>query len=178
MQLIIFSGLPGAGKSRLAEAVGRALGIPVFAKDWLEGALKRHGIDHAVDPSGNPQPLGYIGYELLTTLATRQLELGQSVILDSVASTPAIREQWRVLAAEYSARWQVVECVCSDEPLHQSRLAARQRGIPNWHELDWAEVERVKAYYALWDEERLVVDAVQPFEHNLEAVLAYLRAEN
>src|SRR6476661_7271178 len=39
MKLIVFSGLPGTGKSRLAEAVGRARGIPVFAKDWLEATL-------------------------------------------------------------------------------------------------------------------------------------------
>lgn len=36
MQFIVFTGLPGTGKSSLAEAVGRQLGIPVFAKDWLE----------------------------------------------------------------------------------------------------------------------------------------------
>ena len=35
-QLISFTGLPGAGKSSLAEAVARELGHPVFAKDWLE----------------------------------------------------------------------------------------------------------------------------------------------
>jgi SpoVK/Ycf46/Vps4 family AAA+-type ATPase len=41
LKLIIFSGLPGTGKSALAEAVGRELGIPVFAKDWLEATLLR-----------------------------------------------------------------------------------------------------------------------------------------
>ena len=41
MKLIVFSGLPGTGKSALAEAVGRELGIPVFAKDWLEATLLR-----------------------------------------------------------------------------------------------------------------------------------------
>jgi len=33
MKLIVFSGLPGTGKSSLEEVVGRDLGIPVFAKD-------------------------------------------------------------------------------------------------------------------------------------------------
>ena len=39
MKLIIFSGLPGTGKSTLAEAIGQNLGISVFAKDWLEATL-------------------------------------------------------------------------------------------------------------------------------------------
>lgn len=174
MQFIVFSGLPGAGKTRLAEAAGRSLCIPVFAKDWLEGVLKLYGIDHACDLSGQRQQLGYVGYELLTTLALRQLQFEQSVILDSAASTRSIRDKWRGMAQEYSARWRVIECICSDEALHRARLADRHRGIPNWSELQWSDVERVKAYYAPWDEERLVVDAVQPFETNLDAVLNYL----
>ncbi len=174
MHFVVFAGLPGTGKTRLAEAVGRWHNIPVFAKDWLEGVLKQHGITHAFDPSGQQQPLGYVGYELLTTLATRQLQLGQSVILDSVASTSSIRARWRALAAEYSAQWRVVECICSDESLHRARLESRQRSIPHWNELEWSEVERVKSYYAEWDEDRLLVDAVQPFETNLKTVLDYL----
>jgi hypothetical protein len=34
-RMIVFSGLPGAGKSTMAEATGRQLRVPVFAVDWL-----------------------------------------------------------------------------------------------------------------------------------------------
>lgn len=176
MHFVVFAGLPGSGKSRLAESVGKLLNMPVFAKDWLEGVLKQYGIHHAVDVSGMQQPLGYVGYELLTTLALRQLQLGQSVILDSVVSPPTIRDRWRNLASEYASQWRVIECICSDENLHRSRLESRQRNIPNWHELEWSDVERVKSYYTGWEEERLIVDAVEPFESNLKAVLHYIGA--
>jgi hypothetical protein len=36
-RLIVLSGLPGVRKSTLAEEAGRALGVPVFAVDWLLG---------------------------------------------------------------------------------------------------------------------------------------------
>jgi hypothetical protein len=39
VQLIIFTGLPGSGKSSIAEAAARELGLPVFAKDWLEATF-------------------------------------------------------------------------------------------------------------------------------------------
>ena len=65
-QLIVFSGLPGTGKSSLADAVGREMDIPVFAKDWLEATLRRCGLDERNLPKG----LGYVGYELLITLAS------------------------------------------------------------------------------------------------------------
>jgi len=34
---IVMTGLLGTGKSSIAESVGQALGVPVFAKVWLEG---------------------------------------------------------------------------------------------------------------------------------------------
>jgi predicted kinase len=174
MRLIVFSGLPGAGKSSIAEVVARKLGIPVFAKDWLEATLVRCQLQ----PIEHGPPLGSAGYELLTTLAERQLQLGQSVILDSVASTLSIRMTWRALAQSYQAEWRVIECICPDEGVHRERMKVRQRHIPGWHELDWSEVERVKAYYAPWDEERLILDAVNPLEENIAAALRYLRSDS
>ena len=169
MKLIIFSGLPGAGKSTLAEETARKLGIPVFAKDWLEASL----LTSEMSPANPQKPLGSAGYQLLSMLARRQLLLGQSAILDSVASTLSIRAAWRELARQFGADWRVIECVCSDENLHRSRLSARKREIPGWPELEWSEVQRVKSYYAAWDEAHLVLDTVEPFEQNLLKALTY-----
>lgn len=171
MKLIVFSGLPGTGKSAIAEAVGRKLGIPVFAKDWLEGSL----LNSNVISGDKKNDLGWVGYNLLTTLAERQLILGQSVILDSVASTESIRREWKGLSSRYNSDWRVIECICSDITLHQERLKGRQRGIPGWHELEWSDVERVRSYYALWDEDRLVLDVICPFDENLSAALDYCK---
>lgn len=170
MKLIVFSGLPGTWKTALAEAVGRKLGIPVFAKDWLEATLLRCELV----PSNEGKPLGSAGYQLLTTLAEHQLRLGQSVMLDSVASTESIRSSWKQLAAQYEADWLVIECICSDESLHRARLKKRHRHIPDWHELDWADVETVKSYFLPWEETRLVVDAVLPVDENLKTILDWL----
>ncbi len=171
MQLIVFTGLPGTGKSTIAEAVARELRIPVFAKDWLEATLRRSEL-RASDDKKN---LGYVGYELLTMLAERQLMLQQSVILDGVASMENIRAQWRALAEKYHAQWCVIECVWSDENAHRVHLANRQRNIPGWHELEWGEVERVKAYYMQWNEERLILDAAYPLETNVACAIQYLK---
>jgi predicted kinase len=169
MKLIVFSGLPGTGKSMLAENLARNLTVPVFAKDWLEATILRSGLTFAVIEN----QLGITSYNLLTTLAERQLMLDQSVILDSVASTTAIRDTWRQLANQYRAEWRVIECFCSDETLHRSRLQTRRRNIPGWHELTWSDIQKVKGYYATWEEEHLTLDMTYPFEENYAKAKSY-----
>jgi hypothetical protein len=49
------------------------------------------------------------------------------------------------------------------------------RGIPGWYELTWADVEGVRSRYEPWTDDRLVIDAVRPFDENVSSVLSYLR---
>jgi adenylylsulfate kinase-like enzyme len=41
--VVVCSGLPGTGKSRLAEGIARGLGISVFSVAWVLGALAPFG---------------------------------------------------------------------------------------------------------------------------------------
>ena len=167
-RLIVFSGLPGTGKSTLAEAAGRQRGVPVFAMDWLLGSLTPFG-GYRLDE------LLKIGAEMLTTLAFRQLELGQSAILDFPAEDLATRARWRSLARTAGAGFRVIVCTCSDRKLHRIRLEHRERGIPGWHEGgNWANVERRLAEFPPWTGEVLTIDAVQPLAQNLATVLQYV----
>jgi predicted kinase len=153
-----------------AKRARRTLNIPAFAKDRLEAALWRSGITRELNS-------GWAGYELLTVLAESQLRLRQSAILDCVLAKEDLRRRWRELAAQHGAGFFPIECVCSDEVVHRARLDGRQRGIPGWYELDWAEVERVRGYYEPWQTERLVVDSAREVEENFTAVMCYLRIE-
>ena len=167
-RLIVFSGLPGSGKSTLADAAGRRLRIPVFAVDWLLGALTPFGGQHL---DGNWEA----GSELLTTLALRQLTLGQSAILDYPAEEPAIRTRWRSLAQRAGADFKVIVCVCGDPGVHRTRLEARERGIAGWHDAgNWADVQRRRAGFPPWTGEVLTIDTTRPREAGLAAVLDYL----
>lgn len=167
-RLIAFSGLPGVGKSTLADAVGSSLGIPVFAVDWLLGALTPFGGRHFEDLLG-------IGGELLTTLALRQLTLNQSAILDHPGEDVADRGRWAGLAQRAGAEFVAVHCVCSDQDVHRSRLEGRTRGIPGWHDAGaWPNVERRRARFPPWPDGTLVVDTIAAHEENLAAVLERL----
>jgi predicted kinase len=166
-RLIVFGGVPGSGKSTLADAVGRQLSIPVFAVDWLLGALTPFGgrhFDRLLD----------LGYEQLTTLAVRQLSLGQSAILDAPVEDVAVRQRWLSLATAAGASFTAVLSSCPDLELHRSRLASRDRGIPGWHQgADWADVRRRIEAFPPWPN-ALLIDSTQPLAANLATVLARL----
>jgi hypothetical protein len=167
MQLIVFAGLPGTGKSTLAETLGTTLATPVFALDWLLGALQPFAVL-------TPANAADVGMALLTTLVRRQLQLRQGAIVDHPTHTRLLREQWRTLAALEQIPVAFIEVICSDPQLHRQRLEGRTRHIPGWHEVTWSHVARMAAQYEPWDGERLVIDSVAPLAPNLQTVLTAL----
>jgi predicted kinase len=166
--LIIVGGLPGSGKSTIAEQAARMIHGALIAKDVVEATLGRSGI-------GREANSGWAGYEVLNSLADAQLRVGGSAVLDSVAAYDRLRDGWREIGRRHGATVQEVECICSDERSHRSRIEARQRNIPGWYELTWQEIEDVRSRYEPWRGEHLVLDAVRPLEDNLAALEAYLR---
>jgi predicted kinase len=168
-QVVVFSGLPGTGKSTMAELVARELGAPAFAGDWLLGALKPHGVLNGLERS----TFLAMYYDLLATLMNRQLMLGQSAVMDCLINDD-LADRWSKSARQYGAQLHVVECVCSDEAEHRRRLETRSRDIPGWHEVGWAHVERMRTEYPPLTFQHLTLDAVQSVDQNREKVLNYL----
>ena len=169
--LIVVCGLPGTGKSTIADALGEALATPVFSKDQLEASLWGSGVTADHDS-------WQVAEDLLGTLAEQQLKRSLSAILDTVAGRQGSRETWRSIAALHRSPFVVIECVCSDEGLHRSRVSGRTRGIPGWYELSWEDVERSRSHYEPWEDgHRLILNAVRPLNENIAAAIEYLGRE-
>ena len=165
--LILFSGLPGTGKTTLARRVAQALGAPLFAKDRLQSVLWVHGTADRATADG---------YHLLLDQADEQLALGISVVLDAVFPLPGFREQAREIAARHGARFRVVYCFCSDEAAWRARMAGRRQLVPHWAPVGWEEVERLAALYTPWAPgTALPVDACDGVDENLARVLKWIR---
>ena len=164
--LVVFTGLPGTGKSAIAEAIARELGAPVFSVDPLEATLLRLGITRE-------QRSDVAAYALAHTLADGQLARGQSAVIDAVNGVPAVREQWEALARRWDAPLVWIKTICSDEAAHRARVEGRNRGIEGFvHEPTWDDVEQVRAtWYEPFAGEALVLDAVDPLDENISRAL-------
>jgi predicted kinase len=167
MQLILMGGLPGSGKSTVAEGVARALNLAILSADPVEAVMRRAGLPES--------QTGVASYLVLEAVADEQLKLGHSVIIDAVNPVEPARAMWRALAQKHAADLKIIECVCRDETLHRARVEARVRAIPGLPELTWQRVERRKADHDPWTDPRLLLETDTAAPQTLvAAALAYL----
>ena len=171
--LIVTAGLPGAGKSTIAEVVGNRIGAPVVSVDPIESAILSAGIDA-------DQPTGLAAYLVAETIAEAVLSGGGSVIVDAVNAVEPAREQWVKLAARQQTPIKFVEVICSDPELHRERLASRGRRLAHLAEPTWHAVEQSVDEWEAWTGAtgavaRITLDSVQPLGVNVDHALAFLQ---
>jgi predicted kinase len=165
--LIVISGLPGTGKSALADALATELGAIVLSVDPIEAAMLRSGIERSF-------ATGLAAYAVVSAIAEPALRRGQPVIVDAVSAVREAKDWWPDLAGRTGTALAIVECVCSDAAVHRERLAGRRRGLEPFPEPTWDDVERTAREWVPWDRERVVVDAVQPLDRNVAAARAWI----
>jgi predicted kinase len=165
--LVVVAGLPGAGKSALANDLGRVLVVAVLSVDPVEAAMWRAGVAH-------DQPTGLAAYLVVEALAAEQLSLGHDVIVDAVNDVEPARDQWRQLARRAATQLCFVEVRCSDPHEHRRRLESRHRDIEGFPEPTWGAVEARRAGFDAWPDDRLTLDSLQPRERNLQVAVAYV----
>lgn len=172
--LVVTAGLPGTGKSTIAEAVGHRIGAPVVSVDPIESAILSAGID-------SDQPTGLAAYLVAETIAEAVLSGGGSVIIDAVNAVGPAREQWVKLAAREQTPIKFLEVICSDGELHRTRLGKRDRRLAHLAEPSWHAVEQSLDEWEAWAGAsgavaRITLDSVRPLEVNVEHALAFLES--
>ncbi len=146
--LIIFGGLPGAGKSTIAQLVVRRIHAMLLRIDVIEQAMR--------EALALPDDVRDSGYRVGFALAEANLELGLTVVADSVNPIGSTREGWRAVARSAGTPALEVEVVCSDVVEHRRRVESRSAGISGLRLPDWDQV--LGRSYEPWPTADIVVD--------------------
>ena len=147
-RLIVFSGLPGSGKSSIASGVARRIGAVWLRIDSIEQAIRNSGV-----AAGS---LDEAGYRAAFSVAEDNLRLGNDVVGNSVNPWRLSRNAWRDAGLRAGARVIEVETVCTDLDEHRRRIETRASEVPGLILPDWQAVSGRD--YHPWDRDRLIID--------------------
>lgn len=144
--LYILSGLPGSGKTTLAEMLARRLHTVFLRIDTIEQALRDLC---AIEVRGE-------GYRLAYRVAADNLRLGMSVVADSCNPLQLTRREWKRVAIESYASYVNIQVVCSDHKEHRRRIEMRRSTVPGLRLPSWSEVDNRE--YERWTTGRIFID--------------------
>lgn len=159
--LIVFSGLPGTGKTTLAKALAADLEAVYLRIDSIEQALRNSGaLRQDVDASG---------YQVANAIALDNLKAGRHVIADCVNPVAQSRQAWADTAAEAGCALLNVKIICSDLDQHRQRVESRASDVPGLRVPDWQSV--MAHEYQPWAHAPLTLDTARL---SVQAALALL----
>jgi len=163
-ELIIFSGLPGTGKSTLAMTLARELRYPLLCIDDVIGEV----------PENAGIPFWDSRVAILLDLLETQLKLRLDVIVDSVFMNMD-RHHAQELARKYNARFLPVYVFISDENVWKERVENRFYELKHPEVATWERIQHQRQHFRKWEPgTALFIDSLQPFEQNYEKVLGFV----
>ncbi len=146
--LIIFSGLPGVGKTTIARKLASEIGGVHVRIDSIEDTIR--------DSGALAGPMTDVGYRVAYAIAEDNLRVGRTVIADSVNPLTLTRRSWVDVARRAHAQAFEVEIRCSNGKEHRSRVETRIRDFPGSWQVKWDEV--LSREYEPWDHAHIVID--------------------
>lgn len=180
MQFFIqMSGVPGAGKTTVATALGQRLGAVVIDHDVTKSALLAAQVPADI--------AGGVSYAVLNALARHLLSQGHSVIFDSPCLYAELLQRGQHLAQEAGAAYRYIECVVNDIAELDRRLRSRER-MPSQVAGVWSaptagsgKTQTGEQMFRDWMANMkrpampfLVLDTMLPHEHSIATALAYV----
>jgi predicted kinase len=175
--LTILSGLPGCGKTTMAELLVKELKIPILAVDDVVDAIPAQMMRHS-DRFWEDM------VHILLHLADSQLAWGNSVIVDSVfmgvdathaQHTWSDRRRAYDIARQRQVNFRPIYLYLSDETVWRERLARRAQLYPDAPAATWTQVAAQRQFFQAWKpNQALWVDSVQSVADNLAQVLDFI----
>ncbi len=161
--LIILGGLPGTGKSTIGKKLAQKLKAVYLRIDSIEQAIK--------NTSPNSIQVITEGYAAAYAVAKDNLEIGLTVITDSVNPIEITRSNYRRIAQEINKPYLEIELICSDKIKHQERVETRNTTIEGLKLPTWQDV--LERDYEKWETKHLTIDtAIDSANQAVDKIIA------
>ena len=144
--LIIFSGIPGVGKTTLSRLLARELRAVYLRDDSMAPAIM----------AAYGEDIADVSYRVAHGVARDNLRLGQTVVSDSVNDVDITRDAWRDVALGVDAPLLEIEIVCSNVTEHRHRVETRLSDVPGSRLPSWEEICNRRP--EVWRREHVVID--------------------
>ncbi|MFI8480096.1 AAA family ATPase [Pseudomonas sp. NPDC078700] len=167
--LIVFSGLPGTGKTTIASMLAQQTGALYLRIDTIEQTLRNSGV-----LAGE---VGASGYKVANELAQSNLRFGTTVIADCVNPVAENRMEWANTAASAEAQLVNIEVICSNKSEHQRRVESRSSSIAGLTPPTWQSV--MQHDYQAWDSAPFTIDtALITPEQAVNMIISHINSKH
>ena len=166
--LVIFSGLPGTGKSKLADRLARELRWPLLRIDDVIGEI----------PEKPNVAFWDSKVAILLGLTETQLELGLSVIVDSVFMNTD-RNHAQELARKRQARFRPIYVFVSDDKVWKERVTTRYKESNKNDVATWEQIQNQRGHFRKWEPDTaLFIDSLNSIDGNYADILHFVMNED
>jgi predicted kinase len=165
--IIIFSGLPGSGKTTIARWLANEIDVSLLSIDDVVEI-------HARQIQIRDEDFWSQMIDILMCQVDDHLNSGESVIVDSVFMG-ADRSLARRLARKYAIDFFAIHTFCSDEELWRARVEKRRIEYPQDDPASWEQLIHQQEDFLPWNPaDALFIDTANPLEENTPKVLNYI----
>lgn len=163
--LILICGLPGTGKSTVANALARKIGATVLRTDEIRKKLFE-------EPRYSEEEKELV-YRVIFLIAEHLLKNRCNVIIDGTFYKRALRQQVYEIAEKTNSSIEVVECVTPEYLIKRRMESGRKRALSD---ADYEVYKKIKDEFEPIERKHIVIDTSRPPEQNLAQLLNELRA--
>ncbi len=177
MPLIMILGLPGTGKSFLAEELSRSLSEnPIYISTDL---VRRHLFDfshHQYEPFGSKlysQEKRDLVYNALYLIVEILLNQKLTLILDGTFYSQSKRQPLIKICQRLNQKLIIIRTVCSEETIKQRIYERKKRG-DNSSDADFNIYLEIKERFETIHHPHLIIDTEKEIQHILQDVRTYI----
>ena len=156
--LIVVTGLPGTGKTTIAEALAKDIDAVVFSTDKIRKMIFENPVYNEEDKR--------IVYNELFLRTGKYLAMGKNVILDGTFYTKVLRERAKEVGKSFCEGVYFVYCETPEELLRE-RINKRK---DKFSDADYSVYLKMKKIFEEFKEDVIIIDTSNPVNTNIDII--------